>query len=80
MLINKQKIVAICDVCGFEIIMYDEDIPEGADYIKPHPPEHWITFSNQLICSQHRSLSIKAEVGKEIIIEDNRGRRLPLKS
>jgi hypothetical protein len=80
MLINRQKIVAICDICGFEIIMYDEEIPEGGDFIKPYTPEHWITFGEKLICGQHRELSIRVEVGKEIIIEDNSGSRLSLKS
>lgn len=60
MLINRQIITAICDVCGFEKITCDEVIPEG-----------WWEFGGFILCPKHTSITIHCNVGEKAKIEDN---------
>ena len=73
MLINKQTITTICDVCGFEDLVCSEVIPEGGKYLIPYTPEGWWTVGHVTICPKHTKIVINGKAGQGIEIENYSG-------
>ena len=71
MLINKQTITAICDVCGFEQITYNEVILEGNLFLVPSLPNGWYRIADFVICPKHHTVTVRNIDGEVVVLEDN---------